>query len=111
MPKRVSFYFDEHMSNAVAEGLRGRGVDVLTTHEANRRGFSDEEQLAFAFQHGRVMVTMDSDYIALSAQGISHAGIAYAKFQSLSVGQWIQGLQLIFEVLDADDMKNHVEYL
>lgn len=99
------------MRNAVANGLRRRGVDVLTAHEAGRHGFPDDEQLTFAAQQGRVMVTMDSDYIALSAQGTPHAGIAYAKPDSLSIGEWVQSLILIYDVLDSDDMNDHIEYL
>ena len=99
------------MRNAVANGLRRRGIDVLTAHEAGRRSFPDDEQLRFALQQGRVMVTMDSDYIAMSAQGIPHAGIAYTKPGSLSIGEWVQALMLIYDVLDADDMKDYVEYL
>ncbi|HKQ77253.1 MAG TPA: DUF5615 family PIN-like protein [Blastocatellia bacterium] len=59
--ERIKFYFDEHVPQAVADGLRRRGVDVLIVHAAGRRGLSDDEQLAFASQQGRVLVTMDSD--------------------------------------------------
>jgi predicted nuclease of predicted toxin-antitoxin system len=53
-------------------------VDVLTVQEAGRSGFSDREQLAFALTEQRVMVTMDSDFLTLAVEGISHAGIGYA---------------------------------
>jgi len=57
------------------------------------------------------MVTMDSDYIALAAQGALHAGIAYAQPNSRSIGELIQALMLIYETLEPADMKNHIEYL
>ena len=44
----IKFYTDEHCANAIAEGLRRRGVDVLTTNEAGHLGVSDKEQLSFA---------------------------------------------------------------
>ncbi len=50
MAGAVKFYTDEHSANAIAEGLRRRGVDALTTVEAGMLGASDEEQLAFAAQ-------------------------------------------------------------
>ena len=50
MAGAVKFYTDEHSANAIAEGLRRRGVDALTTYEAGMLGASDEEQLAFAAQ-------------------------------------------------------------
>jgi predicted nuclease of predicted toxin-antitoxin system len=64
--ERIKFYFDEHVPQAVADGLRRRGVDVLVVQDTGRRGAPDDEQLAFASQQGRVMVTMDSDYLILA---------------------------------------------
>lgn len=42
--------------------------------------------------------------------GIDHFGIVYAH-QGKSIGAIIRGLMLIYEVLDQDDMKNHIEFL
>lgn len=38
MAERVRFYTDEHVPRAVVEGLRRRGVDVLTVAEADMPG-------------------------------------------------------------------------
>ena len=46
--EQIRFYLDEHIHSAVAEGLRRRGVDVLTVQEARKTGLSDREQLTFA---------------------------------------------------------------
>jgi hypothetical protein len=35
MAERIKFYMDEHVPRAVTDGLRRRGVDVLTTQEAD----------------------------------------------------------------------------
>jgi hypothetical protein len=110
VPAQIKFYLNEHIQAAVTSGLRRRGVDVLTTLEAGRTGSTDEEQLAFASQQGRVMVTMDSDYIVLGAQGIEHAGIVYAPAVR-SVGDIIRGLLLIHDVLQPEDLVKHVEFL
>ncbi len=42
--EQISFYLDEHIHRAVAEGLRRRGVNVLTVQEAGRAALSDSEQ-------------------------------------------------------------------
>jgi hypothetical protein len=34
MGKAIEFYLDEHVSRAVATGLRARGVGVVTAQEA-----------------------------------------------------------------------------
>ena len=57
------------------------------------------------------MVTMDSDYLILATQSAMHAGIAYAKPGTRSVGQLIQKLKLIHDVLTPAEMENHIEYL
>jgi len=109
--EQIKFYFDEHIPQAVADGLLRRGVDVLTTRAAGRAGLPDDEQLTFATEQGRVLVTMDSDFLILAAQGDHHAGIAYAKPGSRSIGQLIQRLKLIHDVLAPTTMRDHVEYL
>jgi predicted nuclease of predicted toxin-antitoxin system len=101
---------DEHVSKAVIRGLRVRGVDVLSVPEANMLEASDEAHLAFALEKGRVIFTQDADFLRLAAAGHEHAGIVYAR-QGTSVGDIIQGLMLIVQVLEAEEMKGKIEYL
>ena len=50
----VRLYVDEDAEEyAVVQGLRARGVDLLTTSEAGQCGASDPDQLAFAVKQGR----------------------------------------------------------
>lgn len=98
------------MPVAVAEGVRRRGGDALTTQEAGRRGLSDGEQLAYATQQRRVVVTQDTDFLRLHATGITHHGIAYAS-PGLSIGEIIRGLMAMLEQMTADDLLDHVEFL
>jgi hypothetical protein len=71
---------------------------------------TDEQQLLRATQESRVVVTQDHDFLRLHAAGRQHAGIAYAP-QGTSIGHLIRGLMMIHQMLDADDMRNHVEFL
>ncbi len=107
---RPRFCFDEHVDAAVVDALVRRGVDVLTVQAAERRGLPDNQQLAYALQQGRVMVTQDSDYIALANSGQPHAGIAFAQ-PRVSIGELINALLLLHDVLSSEEMQNHVEYL
>lgn len=107
---QISFYLDEHIHRAVAEGLRHRGVDVLTAQEAARASLSDREQLTFALAERRVMVTMDSDFLTLADQRVPHAGIAYANPRR-TVGDLIRALMLMSDVLTPEEMQNQVEFL
>lgn len=111
MNNALRFYTDQHFPVAVSQGLRRHGVDILTTQEAGRCGSSDEEQLAFATEQGRVLVTFDTDFLALHQAHVSHEGIAWCPEQKHSVGQLIQGLLLAHGVLAREAMHNHVEYI
>lgn len=107
---KIKFYTDEHVSKAVVMGLRRRGVDVLTVPEAGTLGLSDEEHLRKAREEGRVIFTQDDDFLRLAAAGTVHRGIVYST-QDNTIGAIIYGLMLIYQVLEAEEMAGHVEYL
>jgi len=51
---RISLYMDEDSTlRSLAFILKSRGVDVITALEANRLGYSDEEQLIWTTSQGR----------------------------------------------------------
>ena len=110
MAGQIRFYTDENVSRAVIDGLRRLGTDVLSTPEAGMLGKSDEEHLALASDHGRVLVTQDRDFLRLNRRGFPHTGIAYAD-EGTSISRMINGLILIYEVLEAEDMIGQVEYI
>jgi predicted nuclease of predicted toxin-antitoxin system len=111
MTSSIRFYLDENVANEIAQGLRTRSIDVITTAEAGHIGFKDEQQLSFALAEQRVFVTQDEDFLVLHSQGVAHAGIAYYKQKTRSTKQVIRGLVLIYDVLSPDEMVNHVEFL
>ncbi len=110
MGQKIKFYTDEHVAKSVVKGLRQRGVDVRTVVDAEMLMASDQEHLALAWREGRVIFTQDDDFLRLHSAGVNHAGIVYAP-QGTSIGEIIFGLMLIYQVLDAEDLKGHVEYL
>lgn len=57
-------YTDENISRAVINGLRQRGIDVLSVPEAEMMGASVEAHLAFALEQGRIIShTMMTSYV------------------------------------------------
>ncbi len=110
MAERIRFYLDEHVHPAVASGLRQRGVDVLTAQQAGMLSASDEEHLALSAQDHRVIVTQDEDFLRLHAAGRLHDGIVYAP-QHTGVGHFVRHLMLVYDLLSAEEMKNHIEFL
>ena len=57
----MRFLLDEDLNPATAVIGRGLGLDVISVHDIDRRGFSDEEQLRFAITHGWTFVTRNRD--------------------------------------------------
>jgi hypothetical protein len=110
MPGKIRFYLDEHVPRAVVYGLRERGVDIKTVGEAGLLSAPDTAHLQRARAERRVIFTQDSDFLRLHAAGHPHCGIVYAP-QGTSIGETIHGLMLLHQVLDADEMEGHVEFL
>jgi predicted nuclease of predicted toxin-antitoxin system len=107
----MKFHTDERVSEAVALGLRRRGLDVTTTQQAGLIGARDEMQLSYCRREGRVMVSHDADMLRFAAAGISHAGIAYCHNQRYKTGELILRLLALSGRVAAEDMQNRVEFL
>jgi predicted nuclease of predicted toxin-antitoxin system len=56
----IRLYLDEDVQKRIAPALRLRGFDAISTHELDRQGRSDEEQLLYAAAKGRVIFTYNT---------------------------------------------------
>ena len=111
MSDRIRFHLDEHVHPAIADGLKRRGIDVTTTVQAGLVSASDDEQLAFTRVNHRVLVTHDADFLRLQEQGVPHAGIAYCRQGSRSIGELLRSLVVLWEHVTAAELSGHVEFL
>ncbi len=111
----LTFYMDVHVKRGITKGLRRRGIDVLTVQEDGRDEHSDSELLTRATELGRVMVTMDEDFLAEAserqASGENFAGVVYAHQLNVTIGQAVNDLELIAEVGHPEDIANRVAFL
>lgn len=113
----VRLFVDEDAGeHAVMDGLRARGIDVLTTIEANRCGAEDSDQLTFATQYGRTIYTFNvGDFARLHAeylrQGIDHCGIIVVPDQRYSIGEKIRRVAAFISSVTSEEMVNRMEYL
>lgn len=114
---KLRLYMDEDAGeNAVVQGLRARGIDVLTTIEANQCGVADQDQLGFAARERRAICTFNvSDFARLHRewlrQGIDHDGIIVLPEQRYSIGEKIRQLAALVYRTTAEEMMNRMEYL
>jgi hypothetical protein len=111
MLRTIRYHLDEHASHAIARGLRRRGIDVSMAVEVGLTGVPDPVQLAHATAQGRILFTLDEDFLALHGQGVLHAGIAFCYQGTRTIGRIISGLELLWLIYEAHEMIGRVEYL
>jgi hypothetical protein len=108
----LALYMDQHVPSAITEGLRERGIDVLTAHEDGHSAADDEIIFAHCTQLGRILFTRDHDFLqlAFAAQADSRefAGIVFAHQLQVTIGDAIRDLELICHAVSADAMRNRV---
>jgi predicted nuclease of predicted toxin-antitoxin system len=109
--ERIRFHLDENVDPAIALGLRRYGIDVTTTNEVELRGQTDDIQLKFIQQTQRVIFTQDADFLIIASSNHNHPGITYSKKGTRSLGEIIERLILIYEVLTPQEMIGNVEFL
>jgi predicted nuclease of predicted toxin-antitoxin system len=110
----IRLYHDEHVRSAVTEGLRKRGVDVLTAQEDGAEGTPDPALLDRATALGRVVFTQDEDFLVevnlRQYSGQHFAGVISAHQLKVSIGQCVEELELIAKVYEPEDLADRVEY-
>ena len=69
----MKFYLDADLSPRIAELLRRQGFDAVSAHEVGKLRIPDRDQLAFAAQEGRCLVTRDArHFMLLSQEAVRH---------------------------------------
>lgn len=111
----VALYADENVNRAIVQGLRLRGVDILSVHEEGRTGDSDEQVLDRATELRRVLFTQDDDFLSEAenrrAAGVSFAGIVYAHQLRMTIGHCVADLEILAGAATWDELKNRVIFL
>jgi hypothetical protein len=111
----LKIYADENVNFAIVQGLQVRGVTAWASKEVGLQGKSDQQQLTYAAEKKVVFFTHDDDILTLANQwlqeGKEHWGIIYVHQKRLSIGECIRRLVDYTIILEAEDMKNCVEFL
>ena len=110
----IELYLDEDVSVLVADLLRARGFVAETTLAAGNLGCKDAEQLEYATNQRKTLLThnrVDFEHLAQKyfSSGDEHCGIIIAARHPPS--EIIQRLLRILNQFTADEMKNQVRYI
>lgn len=111
----IPLYFDHNRPRAVARGLLGREVDVLTAMADGADRAEDERILERASALGRLLVSQDRDFTAITTRwlrsGRSFTGYARVPQQGMSIGAIIEQLEMLAKASDPYHVENQVLYL
>lgn len=110
----IELYLDQDVSVLVATLVRARGFEAVTTQEAGLLGATDVEQLAYAVNHEKTLLTHNrADFELLAKQYFeaeqSHCGIILAVRRSPY--EIAQRLLTILNRVTADEIKDQLRYI
>ena len=111
----LALYMDVHVPRAITNGLRRRGVDVLTAQEDGSAVFDDPSLLDRATALNRPLYTQDDDLLIEAHRrqkaGEMFAGVIYSHQLHSPIGKCADDLELICKTFEPDDLKNRVEFI
>ena len=117
-PIRARLYLDEDILPELARVLRARGEDVVSAHDVGKLGISDGDQLAYATELDRAIVTSNAaDFIRLAGEWFSlgrpHAGIvvSYRQISRPELGDAIRATLRLLTAVDAKSLYKAVHVL
>lgn len=110
----ISLYLDEDVNVLIAELIKARGFDAITTRDAGQLNATDSNQLAYAVKKSRALITHNrTDFEALVQiyfdSGQIHHGVIFAGRRSPQ--EITRRLLVILNQVTADEMQNQVRYI
>ncbi|MGH9380135.1 MAG: DUF5615 family PIN-like protein [Thermoanaerobaculia bacterium] len=113
MPVRL--LMNHNVDRAVTEGLRLRGVDVLTAYDDGSHELEDPQLLDRAAALSRVVFSTDGDLVVEARRrqksGEYFAGVIFARQQRLGIGQQIEQLELLAKTCTPEELANELLFL
>jgi predicted nuclease of predicted toxin-antitoxin system len=111
---RIKVLTDEDVWTGLAAALREAGYDAVSVNEINRKGLTDEDQMAFAVAEGRAVITHNiQDFAPLAEtyfnQGVSHFGIIVAR--QFEKGELLRKTHELLGSLTPEQMANTLRFV
>ncbi len=113
----IRLYVDEDAAEeAVIDGLRERGIDVVSVFDVAMARATDEQQLEFALAEGRVFYSLNvGDFCRIHGEWLasarSHLGIVLITRQRYSVGEKIRRIDDFVSRVTTEEMLDRLEFL
>lgn len=113
----LPFVTDEDFDAKIVQGLLRRlgSLDIVSVRDVGLTAADDPSILAWAADHGRVLLTHDANTMVGHAdervrRGDYHVGVVKVP-QSLAIGRAIEDLLYVAAVATPEDMRNQILHL
>ncbi len=111
----LKLYMDHNVPRVISDGLRTRGVDIITSYEDGTSEFDDSELVDRATELGRALFTRDYNLLQEATKrqrnAVRFSGVIYAHQLRVSVGTYIRDLEIIAKAGEPKDIENRLEFL
>lgn len=111
----VRLYMDVQIPLAITEGLRRRGIDVLTAQQDGADRLDDDLLLQRATALERALFSQDEDLLAIAAacqaKNVDIAGLIYAHQLGPGIGEIVEDLELLCTCTEAQELHNRIIFL
>ena len=111
----IRLYMDHNVPRAITNGLKLKGIDLITAYEDGSSQLDDSELLDRASELERVLFTRDYNLLQEATKrqrsGAPFYGIIYAHQLKISIGDCIRDLEIIAEAGEPEDLINQVQFL
>ncbi|MHB0955546.1 MAG: DUF5615 family PIN-like protein [Pirellulaceae bacterium] len=108
-------FADVHVVHAIVQALRRRGMDVATARQRELQEADDSDLLAAALDEERVMLTNDTDFLALaarcSANNETFAPIYFWPQQGRPIGEMVRRILREASLGDYPSARSKVHFL
>lgn len=111
---KPKLYLDEDVHADLAEALRKRGFDVVHTQEINKKGSNDFEQINYAIEEERCILSHNiRDFVLLHnyfmKNNLSHCGIILSRQKPIKVT--LSNLLNLLQSSSQEKLKNQILFL
>jgi Domain of unknown function (DUF5615) len=111
----LTLYMDVHVPRAITNGLRRRGVQVMTAQEDGTTELEDPPLLDRATELNYPLYTQDDDLLAEArrrqTESVSFAGVIYSHQLRSPIGRCIEDLELLAKTFDPTELADRVEFI
>jgi predicted nuclease of predicted toxin-antitoxin system len=110
----IRLYADANLHGAITQGLRERGIEVLTAQEDHADRLADPALLARVTELERVLLTHDRDFLTIGAawqtQGRVFSGVVLVTLRD-GIGVCVEDIALLAQVETMESLASQVLFV